>query len=220
MTVKARGLSRKGGGRCAQRKCAEEADPMAISVREISRDRYPEYAEIDSSYEVASVLKVIPKDKGLGGLQFVEEAVAQPYRKGADGPEDSPSSWPPRQEPGEFVAFLAMEDALPVGGAAVIVNPAGAFLFERRDALAGLWDIRVRPDHRRRGVGSQLLLHAADWAKTRGCAQLRVECQNVNVAACRFYAKHCTLGGVERYGYAACADVAHEAMLLWYRALR
>ena len=44
-------------------------------------------------------------------------------------------------------------------------------------------------------------------------------CQNVNVAACRFYAKHCILGGVERYGYAACPEVAHEAMLLWYRGL-
>ena len=61
--------------------------------------------------------------------------------------------------------------------------------------------------------------NAADWAKKRGCVQLRVECQNVNVAACRFYAKHCTLGGIERYGYATCADVAHEAMLLWYRDL-
>jgi len=192
---------------------------MAISVREIPPDAYPNYAEIDPSYEVTSVLKVVPTDRGLAGLQFVEEAVAQPYRKGADSPEDSPALWPPRGETGEFVAFLATEDDLPVGGAAAIVNPAGAFLFERRDALAGLWDIRVHPKHRHRQIGSQLLLHAADWAKKRGCSQMRVECQNVNVAACRFYARHCTLGGVERHGYAACADVAHEAMFLWYRDL-
>jgi GNAT superfamily N-acetyltransferase len=112
-----------------------------------------------------------------------------------------------------------MEDDLAIGGAAVIVNPAGAFLFERRDTLAGLFDIRVRPEHRARGVGAQLLLHAAEWAKEQGCTQLRIECQNVNVMACRFYAKHCTLGGIERFGYAACPEVAHEAMLLWYRDL-
>ncbi len=192
---------------------------MAISVHKINRGMYPQYAKIDPSYEVTSVLKVIPADRGLSGLQFVEEPVAQPYDKGADSPEDSPSTWPPRQELGEFVAFLAMEDSLPVGGAAVVVNPSSAFLLERRETLAGLWDIRVCPKLRGGGVGSQILLHAAKWAKQRGCTQLRIECQNVNVAACRFYSKHCTLGGIERYGYAACPDVAHETMLLWYRVL-
>ncbi len=189
---------------------------MQPMIREIGPDLYRRYAEIDPSYEVTSVLKVVPRDRGLGGFQFIEEEVAQPYPKGADSPEDSPASWPPRQEPGEFTAFLAMDGDLALGGAAVIINPTGAFLFERRDSLAGLWDIRVRPDCRRTGIGSQLLLHAAAWAKQRECTQLRVECQNVNVAACRFYAKHCILGGIERYGYAACPDVAHEVMLLWY----
>jgi GNAT superfamily N-acetyltransferase len=192
---------------------------MPPTIREIGPDLYHRYAEIDPSREVTSVLKVIPRDGGLGGLQFVEEKVARPYPKAADSPEDSPLSWPPRQEPGAFAAFVAMDGDLALGGAAVIINPAGAFLFERREALAGLWDIRVRPDRRRTGVGSQLLLHAAGWAKKKGCTQLRVECQNVNVAACRFYANHCILGGVERYGYAACPDVAHEAMFLWYRDL-
>jgi len=192
---------------------------MSLTIREIGSNWYPRYAEIDPSYEVASVLKVVPRDRGLGGFQFLEEDVAPPYSKGADSPEDSPTSWPPPQEPGEFAAFLAMDGDLAIGGAAVLINPTSAFLFERRDTLAGLWDIRVRPHHRRAGVGSQLLLHAAEWAKERGCTQLRIECQNVNVAACRFYAKHCTLGGVERYGYAACRDVAHEVMFLWYRNL-
>ena len=45
--------------------------------------------------EPTSVLKLVPVEKRLGGLQLIEEAVAQPYPKGADSPEDSPSSWPP-----------------------------------------------------------------------------------------------------------------------------
>jgi GNAT superfamily N-acetyltransferase len=192
---------------------------MSLTIREIGPDLYPRYAEIDPSYQVTSVLKVIPRDKGMGGFQFLEEEVESPYWKGADSPDDSPASWPPRDEAGEFAAFLAMDGDLPLGGAAAVINPTGAFLFERREALAGLWDIRVQPDRRRTGVGSQLLLHAADWAKRKGCTQLRIECQNVNVVGCRFYAKHCVLGGVERYAYAACPDVAHEVMLLWYRDL-
>jgi GNAT superfamily N-acetyltransferase len=192
---------------------------MSAKIKKIGPGSYSRYAEIDPSYVVSSVLKFIPKDRGLGGFKFLEEDVTKPYPKGADDPAESPASWPPRQEPGEFAVFIAEDGDVAVGGAAVVINPTGAFLLERRDALAGLWDIRVRPDRRGTGVGSQLLLHAADWAKRKGCTQLRVECQNVNVAACRFYSKHCVLGGVERYGYAACPGVAHETMLLWYRDL-
>ena len=192
---------------------------MLPTIREISPDLYTRYAEIDPSYKVTSVLKVVPIDNGLSGFQFLEEEITPPYSKGADSPDDSPTSWPPQQEPGEFAAFVAMNGNLFLGGVAIITNPTGAFLFERREELAGLWDIRVRPDRRGTGIGSQLLLHASNWAKKKGCTQLRVECQNVNVAACRFYAKHCILGGMERYGYAACPDVAHETMFLWYRDL-
>jgi ribosomal protein S18 acetylase RimI-like enzyme len=80
-----------------------------------------------------------------------------------------------------------------------------------------LWDIRVHPDARGQGIGSELFAEAARWAQAQGCRQLKVETQNVNVQACRFYAKQgCELGGIERYGYAGCAEVSHEAMLLWY----
>jgi GNAT superfamily N-acetyltransferase len=149
-------------------------------------------------------------------MRLVEQKVDRPYKKGADDPEDSPAMWPPQGEQGGFAAFLASEGDRILGGAAVVINPSGAFLFERRRKLAGLWDIRVRPEERRRGIGSRLLLFAAAWARKEGCTQLRIESQNVNVAGCRFYAKHCVLGGIERYGYAASPDRAHEAMLLWY----
>jgi len=192
---------------------------MPITLHEIGPARYSQYAAIDAGFDVTSCLRVVPRDYGLAGLEFIEEPVEQPYRKEADCPEDSPLLWPPKSETGEFAAFLALEGDVPVGGAAVVVNPSAAFLFERRDTLAGLWDIRVHPEFRGMGIGSKLLLHAADWAKARGCTQMRIECQNTNVSACRFYAKYCTLGGVERFGYAACDDVSHEVMLLWYRDL-
>jgi GNAT superfamily N-acetyltransferase len=91
--------------------------------------------------------------------------------------------------------------------------------FERED-VAALWDIRVHPDERRRGIGSKLFEYAADWARRKGCRQLKIETQSVNVPACRFYAKQgCQLGAIHRYGYAGCPDVAHEVMLLWYLEL-
>ncbi|MGZ8471829.1 MAG: hypothetical protein ACXWZ7_20745 [Gemmatirosa sp.] len=44
-----------------------------------------------------------------------------------------------------------------------------------------------------------------------------METQNVNVAACRFYAHQgCILGAVHRFAYPTLPD---EAQLLWYRRL-
>jgi GNAT superfamily N-acetyltransferase len=86
--------------------------------------------------------------------------------------------------------------------------------------LAVLWDIRVQPERRGRGVGKALFYASVDWACRRGCRQLKVETQNVNVAACRFYASQgCELGAIHRYGYAGHPQVGHEAMLLWYPTL-
>ena len=44
-----------------------------------------------------------------------------------------------------------------------------------------------------------------------------IETQNINVNACRFYAKQgCKLGGINRYGYGDHPQVKHEVMLIWY----
>jgi hypothetical protein len=46
---------------------------------------------------------------------------------------------------------------------------------------------------------------------------MKVETQNVNVPACRFYAAMgCTLGAVNLHAYAGHPKVGHEVMLLWY----
>ena len=45
---------------------------------------------------------------------------------------------------------------------------------------------------------------------------LLIKTQNVNVPACRLYAKAgCELSEVRRFGYENCPEVAREAMLIW-----
>jgi ribosomal protein S18 acetylase RimI-like enzyme len=86
-----------------------------------------------------------------------------------------------------------------------------------RDDIAVLWDIRVSPEARGAGLGSALFQATAGWAVARGCEWLRVETQNVNVAACRFYQKMgCTLGAIDRFAY---PDLPDEVQLLWWKAL-
>jgi GNAT superfamily N-acetyltransferase len=90
-------------------------------------------------------------------------------------------------------------------------------MLEGRRDLAVLWDLRVAPQVRGRGVGAALFGAVADWAVGQGCRQLKVETQNTNVAACRFYARQgCVLGALNRFAY---PDLPEEVQLLWYKVL-
>ncbi len=196
---------------------------MEIQIREVDADDLPRYAQVPIRFWVHSVLRVEPVDAGLGGLRLVEEALSQPYLKDYDaqsGGEDDPAHWAAQFDLRRWGFFLAEEGAQPVGAAAVAFDSPDVHMLEGRPDLAVLWDIRVRPDRRGRGVGSRVFRTAVEWARAHGARQLKVETQNVNVPACRFYAAQgCRLGAIHRYGYAGCPEVAHEAMLLWYLGL-
>jgi GNAT superfamily N-acetyltransferase len=153
----------------------------------------------------------------MGGLRLIEEAVTPPYVKDYDA-DESPIDWPKQFDTRRWVFFLALNGAhSPLGAAAVAYDTPGVNMLEARRDLAVLWDIRVHPDARGRGLGRRLFARAVDWARARSCRQLKIETQNVNVGACRFYRRMgCELGAIHRYGYAAHPDAAHEAMLLWY----
>jgi GNAT superfamily N-acetyltransferase len=91
------------------------------------------------------------------------------------------------------------------------------FMLEGRDDMAVLWDIRIHPEYLRQGCGSRLFSRAATWAHTKGCGMLKVETQNINVAACNFYASQgCELGGINRFAHPEFLD---EVQLLWYKRL-
>lgn len=189
---------------------------MPVTIREITADQFLLYDAIPNWFGVESVLRVEVIDGGLGGFRLVEEPVAESFIKTYD--DDGPTNWVAEFDLGRWGIFLAADGDCPVGGAAVAVDAPVYPLdkFQRRD-LAVLWDIRVHPEHRGRGVGSLLFDRAADWARRNGWGQLGLETSSVNVPACRFYArKGCELGAIHRYGYAGVPQIAHEAMLLWY----
>lgn len=195
---------------------------MSVEIREIGIDLLPLYSEIPESFRVDSVFRIELIDGGLGGLRFIEEKVS-PYVKWDERYEDysGPASWPKRFDVCNWRIFMAFKGSQPVGGVVVAIDiQAGMTTPFESEGTAILWDLRVHPDERRRGIGSKLFKYAADWARRKGYRQLKIETQNVNVPACRFYAKQgCVLGAIHRYGYASLPDVAHESMLLWYLEL-
>jgi GNAT superfamily N-acetyltransferase len=196
---------------------------MQIEIREVGADQLAAYASIPIFFTVKSVLRVEAVNHGLGGLKLVEEKVDTPYLKDFDsaGEGDTrPERWPKRFDVSNWAFFLAYKAKILVGGAAVAFDTPGVNMLEGRNDMAVLWDLRVHPDIRGRGVATALFEHAAEWVRDKGCSQLKIETSNVDVPACRFYAKQgCSLGAIHRFAYANRPDVAHETMLLWYLQL-
>lgn len=195
---------------------------MTVEIQEIGVESLPRYAEITISFKVKSIFCVEAINQGLGGFSVVEQKV-KPYTKDYDSQSDNegrPIRWTEKFDISRWGFFLAVDGPLVVGGAAVAIDTPKVNMLENRKDLAVLWDIRVHPSRRRSGVGSKLFRYAADWARRKGCRQLKIETQNVNVPACRFYAKQgCELGAIHRYRYVSSSEVAHEAMFLWYLEL-
>ena len=189
---------------------------MGVEVREESVSALMEYACVLIAFRVESRLRVEPVDGGLGGLRLVEEPVA-PYVKDYDLlPGEGPSSWPGRWDVSHWGIFSAFDGTRRVGGAAVAWQTEGMDMLAGRADVAALWDLRVHPEWRGRGVGCLLFARAAAWARARGCRRLSVETQDVNVPACRFYARQgCELAAIRRYAYGA----LDEVQLLWDKSL-
>lgn len=186
----------------------EEDPPSALAT----------YATVPIAFEVRERLAVVAEGAGLGGFRFVLEPVAPPYVKDYDAePDNHPAAWARRFDVSRWGLLAADHGAERVGGAVVAWGTPDVEMLEGRPDLAVLWDLRVSPAHRGRGVGAALFRAAEAWARSRGARWLKVETQNVNVPACRFYARQgCELGTVHRFAY---PSLPGEVQLLWYRAL-
>lgn len=190
---------------------------MTLTIETVARDRLADYASVPIAFEVRSVFAVEDAAGGMADVSLSERAV-QAYRKDYDALADGgPLQWPDRFDISTWGIFVARSGNQVEGGAAVAWDSPEIHMLEGRRDLAVLWDLRVRAQYRRRGIGTALFNHAADWAKSRGCVLLKIETQNVNVAACRFYARMgCQLASIDREAYRTCPEVADEIMLVWH----
>lgn len=191
---------------------------MTTMIQEVGPERLADYAKVSITFTVETAFEIDPATGGLGGIGLREVEIGEPYIKDYDDFENAgPLTWPGKYDVGNWVFFLALEESHPVGGATVAFNTPGVYMLAGRKDLAVLWDIRVVPELRRRGIGRNLFREAVRWARRHECRQLKIETQNVNAPACRFYSKQgCHLGEINRYAYATTPQVAREVQLIWY----
>ena len=132
-------------------------------------------------------------------------------------PDNDPASWPTRFDIRQWIFLSAWAGTERVGGAIAVADPTAVALTGGRPTAAVLWDLRVAPAFRRRGVGRQLLSTAEAAVRAERFRALDVETQDINVAACRLYSE-CgyDLIAVIRDAY---PDARGEAKLVWSKRL-
>jgi GNAT superfamily N-acetyltransferase len=191
---------------------------MSIEIRDETIAALSEHVRISIAFDVHSLFHVEPRDGGLGGFLLVERPIDEPWVKDYDAAyEEGPMSWPERFDVSNWGLLSAWAGPTRVGGAVVAFDTPGLNMLGGRRDLSVLWDIRIAPQSRRRGLGSMLFWAVEQWARARGCVRLDVETQNINVGACRFYARMgCELRRIDRFAY---ADLPHEVELLWTKQL-
>ncbi|MFL5383660.1 MAG: GNAT family N-acetyltransferase [Longimicrobiaceae bacterium] len=190
---------------------------MKVEVREEPASSLAELARIPISFDVRSVFDVSGPDE-TGAFVLTERGLASPWTKDYDADSgEGPTRWASRFDLSNWGFLAARVDGRMVGGAVVAFDTPGVEMLEGRRDLAVLWDLRVVPEARGQGAGAALFRAAEEWARARGCTELKIETQNINVPACRFYARQgCVLRAIDPTAYPQLPD---EIQLLWYKDL-
>jgi len=191
---------------------------MPIVITEEPAGSFEAYAGVPIAFQVREVLEIDTPAGGLEGIRLTPRAVATPYVKDYDAnPANHPTRWPAMFDVSRWCVLAARDGERRVGGAVVVWDSADVTMLHGRADSALLWDVRVAPGARGRGIGALLFAAAEAWARAQGARRLMVETQNVNVPACRFYARQgCTLAAIDRHAY---PSLPEEVQLLWSKDL-
>lgn len=180
-------------------------------------DGLQDYGLIPIRYQVKTVLALQLREDGFGHFALQEQKLEQPWIKDYDIEGNRPTDWARTFDMGPWQRLGAYLDGRRVGAALMVQGSPELHMLEQRSDLAVLWDIRVDPAVRGQGVGQALFAACEAWARIQGCSQLKIETQNVNVPACRFYKRMgCELGAIHRFAYPEFPD---EVQLMWYKKL-
>ena len=186
---------------------------MALRLQVNAVDDLEAYATLSSAFETGKVCDVV---EDSATVLLVQRELPRPFAKDYDRLED-PRQWARTFDTSRWALLSAWQGEARVGGAIIARDTTGVDMLEGHSDLAVLWDLRVEPTARRRGVGAALVQLAQAWALQHACNELKVETQNTNPAACAFYA--CQGFALARAIRGAYAELPDEVQLIWRKPL-
>ena len=186
-----------------------------IIYKQVDQTYFPQYDQIPMLILVSSYYRIDKINQGLGGFCLVETPV-EPYIKDFCTDNESVLRWDEQWDISNWAFFMAFDSEQPVGGATVATRTKGINMLSGRNNLAVLWDIRVDDAYKQKGVGQALFDMVTKWSREQGIVQMKIECQNNNVPAIKFYHKQgAVLSAIDEYAYYSEPEFRHEAQLIW-----
>ena len=190
-----------------------------LEIKKINKSFFELYDTIPQNVDVHSELRLKRIDGGLGGITF-EEVPVTPYVKDLSIYERA-TEYENQFDISTWHFFMAFEDGKAVGALTLTgPTPNLYMLFGMKEACV-LWDIRVDDEHKHQGIGQKLFDEAKRVAMTEGYKRMIIECQNNNVAACRFYKKQgAELTKIDMNAYCSEPGLENEVQLIWTMELK
>ena len=188
-----------------------------IIYKQVDKTYFKQYDSLPMRVNVTSYYMVKKLNRGLGGFMIVETPV-EPYVKDFCICEDeSVTRWDKQFDISNWAFFMAFDGERPIGAATVASRTEEIKMLAGRNDLAVLWDIRVDGDYKEQGVGQILFDMATKWSREHNLVQMKIECQNNNVPAVKFYHKQgAILSMVDEYAYYNEPEFRHETQFIWY----
>jgi len=188
-----------------------------ITYKKVDRTYFPQYDRIPMRVHVSAYYRIEKDNRGLGGFTFIDTPV-EPYVKDfCIGDDESITRWEKRWDISNWAFFMAFDGERPVGGATAASRTKEINMLSGRNDLAVLWDIRIDDAYQHQGIGQALFDRVVKWSREQGLVQMKIECQNNNIPAIKFYHKQgAVLSAIDEYAYYNEPEYRHEAQLIWY----
>lgn len=187
---------------------------MDVRIEPIGRRLFPAYDRISMAFRVCSEYRPVrPSASGMG--LWLEEVPVKPYTKDL-GIYEKAVDYEKQFDIRHFAVFMAFAGNIPVAGMTLAARVPGMDMLEGRQDLCVLWDLRVDEACRGRGLGRALFSRAVEWAREQELREIKIECQNNNVRACRFYQKQgAVLSAMDTRAYTGDETIQSEIKLIW-----